>query len=182
MGRVDPTPPAPAEAPRGHGLWVTLEGRHVLPRALAGFSFLLWPIVLGSALVSLGLSSNATLSLISEAAHSTTSQSAQTFSYRARKMAMGPTVAIRVTAPIPNTPKSTSTAPAVQSPSQPLRMVAIRNLILRSKPMATSAVVVGISKGDRVVVRSRQGRWWLVTTSEDNEGWLFASYLAPQKG
>ena len=67
------------------------------------------------------------------------------------------------------------------TPPQPLRVFAMKSLVLRAKPMSTSARVSTGSKGDDVTVKSKQGRWWLVNTSDGHEGWLFSSYLAQSK-
>jgi hypothetical protein len=47
--------------------------------------------------------------------------------------------------------------------------------------MPTAAALESIAKGDSLIVKSKQGRWWLVRTSDDKEGWLVSSYLIQQK-
>lgn len=59
--------------------------------------------------------------------------------------------------------------------------MAIRDLVLRAKPMPSAAGLESIAKGDSLIVKSKHGRWWLVGTSSHREGWVFSSYLIQQK-
>jgi len=153
-----------------------------LSGAVNRLSFLAWPVVLVSALLLVGLSANSAISLIAEGVHSALGQPSQISTYRAREMAMKPPVLIAATPKLSTAQGSKPPASMDTHSSVPLRAIAMTNLILRSKALTTSASLGGVSKGETLVITSKQGRWWLVSTSDGRQGWLFSAYLSLSRG
>jgi len=138
-------------------------------------------MALAVTLVAFGVSSNAALSIISQGVHPPAISIDRALSTRAARFTMGPPRAAENRWLLSSARQFASPGPVALEAPKAASAVAMRALVLRSKPMPTAAALESIAKGDSLIVKSKQGRWWLVRTSDDKEGWLVSSYLIQQK-
>lgn len=147
-----------------------------MSRIIPTLPFLLWPAAVIFAFVIFGLSSTAALSMLQEGFKVPAAQASGT---TPRVFQTTPTIKAPQNRWLLWSARSIASSESIAvSPPQPLRAVARRGLILRSKPMQTASALATLEKGAEVLVMTKQGRWWQVRTSDDQEGWLYASYLA----
>lgn len=151
-----------------------------MSRVFPALTFLLWPAVLIAGLVTVGMSSTTALSLVNDGLKSTVRGSDQILPYRAHRVAASLS-APKNRALLWTARSIASPDPVITPPPRLVRAVAKRELTLRSKPLQTAQAVQTIRKGETLTVKSKQGRWWLVSTDAAREGWLYGSYLTLEK-
>jgi uncharacterized protein YgiM (DUF1202 family) len=144
-------------------------------RIIPTLPFLLWPAAVIFALVIFGLSSTAALSMLQEGLKAPVTEASGT----PRVFQKSPTIRAPQNRALLWSARSIASSESIAvAPPQPLRAVARRGLTLRSKPTQTASALATLGKGAEVMVMTKQGRWWKVRTSDDQEGWLYASYLS----
>lgn len=148
-----------------------------MPPFLALLGALKWPATVAGAIVVFGVSSQGTLSLISEqtrnlpVAHAKTQMPAPVI--KVAPVVVAPRAAaekkIADLAP-PSTPTAVDSGGIAS-------MVATTGLVVRTKPMKASAQMGSVAAGEVVEVRSKQGSWLLIATKAGTTGWVFGKYL-----
>jgi uncharacterized protein YraI len=145
-----------------------------------------WPLTLSAAVLVFGVSSEGTLSLISEHVHTPAASTPAP----ARSA-----VVVRMPAPATVAPQQAETRLAALSAGRalagsaasprpaieagiPTMQVTIPGLVVRSHPVKTSPQVGVLRQGDVVEIHGKQGGWMLVHSARGAVGWVFGKYLA----
>jgi hypothetical protein len=151
---------------------------------LAAIGVVKWPVTLGVTLLTLGLVMQGTLSVVAQHIHPSSGRiaraspviirmpdpvivAARQVETRLSMLSHGRALTAGVT-----TPRSSFGA------GTPTMRVTSSGLVVRSHPLATSAQVGVLARGDTVEVHGTQRGWMLVSAPHETPGWVFGKYLA----
>ena len=151
--------------------------------AFRSLKFLTWQAALATALLAFWFSTTTAFSLISENVPKSAGRAAPPTANRVQQVMTGSsTRALENKFVLASGLTLVSSRPLAVSSSQPLHVLTMIALVLRSQPSSYSEQVAALPKGESVTVNSKQGRWWQVTTGAGQQGWLFSSYLRSRSG